>query len=339
MLRSPPKVWVIDTPLAGEMSARLGVAEKLGYPYEIVRIPLMPGCEEKVRHGLRPQPGEKFDDTIGYLKQRFGERLQHADWPDIVITSSFHHTQIATDIKRLSQGKVFTVNIHMPRQDYHQFDLITVPENIPAPTLPNIVRVNGIPHKVTPEKLEEGRRAWGDQLSGMKKPLFAVLVGGDTKEHAFTVEQGHEFGKMIHHMVKEQGGALVISNSRRTSDKTMRAILTEITDIPTYFYDYKNQTDNPYYGLLALADTIIVTGDSMTMCCEATAAGKPVYIYAPHERTNEECRHLHEKLYALDQAKPLTGTFESWDIEPSDAAGEIADAIRARFTARSLRVS
>jgi hypothetical protein len=37
--------------------------------------------------------------------------------------------------------------------------------------------------------------------------------------------------------------------------------------------------DNPYLGFLALADSIIVTGDSVSMLIEACVTGKPVHIH------------------------------------------------------------
>ena len=37
--------------------------------------------------------------------------------------------------------------------------------------------------------------------------------------------------------------------------------------------------DNPYLGCLAVADVLVVTGDSESMLAEAAATGKPLYIY------------------------------------------------------------
>ncbi|RMD60849.1 MAG: hypothetical protein D6826_11390, partial [Alphaproteobacteria bacterium] len=44
------------------------------------------------------------------------------------------------------------------------------------------------------------------------------------------------------------------------------------------------QEENPYLGYLALADVLVVTGESESMLSEAAATGKPVYIYPVAER-------------------------------------------------------
>ena len=41
----------------------------------------------------------------------------------------------------------------------------------------------------------------------------------------------------------------------------------------------RDDPDNPYLGFLALADRIVVTSDSMSMLVEATATGKPVFVF------------------------------------------------------------
>src|SRR5690606_19563729 len=68
---------------------------------------------------------------------------------------------------------------------------------------------------------------------------------------------------------------------------------------------WNSKDENPYFGYLALADTIIVTGDSVSMCCEAAAAPGGVYIYAPEGIANPRHQLLHHALYDGGYARPL----------------------------------
>ena len=43
-------------------------------------------------------------------------------------------------------------------------------------------------------------------------------------------------------------------------------------------YLYNNIGKNPYLGMLTLADTIMITNDSISMISEAAITGKPIYI-------------------------------------------------------------
>lgn len=89
--------------------------------------------------------------------------------------------------------------------------------------------------------------------------------------------------------------------------------------------------DNPYLGYLALADAVIVTGDSVSMCSEACAGTGPVYIYAPPALTVPKHARLHEELYQKGYARPLNGNYETWSLPPLNSALDVAAEIKKRF--------
>ena len=88
--------------------------------------------------------------------------------------------------------------------------------------------------------------------------------------------------------------------------------------------------DNPYFGYLARADHIIVTGDSVSMCSEACATPKPVYIFAPKALIGDKHARLHDGLYAKGYARPLQAlkTLDDWTHARLNAAVDVADAIK-----------
>ena len=52
---------------------------------------------------------------------------------------------------------------------------------------------------------------------------------------------------------------------------------------------WDGEGDNPYFGILALSDRLVVTGDSVSMVSEAAASGRPVAVFdlgggARHQR-------------------------------------------------------
>jgi mitochondrial fission protein ELM1 len=47
--------------------------------------------------------------------------------------------------------------------------------------------------------------------------------------------------------------------------------------VPLFFWE--SGEVNPYLGLLALADAIVVTSDSVSMVSEACATGRPVHVF------------------------------------------------------------
>jgi hypothetical protein len=63
--------------------------------------------------------------------------------------------------------------------------------------------------------------------------------------------------------------------------------------------------DNPYLAYLALADVIVVTGESESMLAEAAATGKPVYIYPLPKRQPSLWIRLKEWVVARSQRERL----------------------------------
>jgi mitochondrial fission protein ELM1 len=62
---------------------------------------------------------------------------------------------------------------------------------------------------------------------------------------------------------------------------------------------------NPYLAFLALADVIIVTGESESMLAEAAATGKPVYIYPLPKRRQGRWVRLKEWVVQRAQRRRL----------------------------------
>ena len=83
--------------------------------------------------------------------------------------------------------------------------------------------------------------------------------------------------------------------------------MDKLKNLPQYDYLWGNIHENPYAGFLACADNIIVTGDSVSMCCECTATGKPVYVYdnnQVHWLTAKHKRFI-KSLFDCNYAAPL----------------------------------
>ena len=80
-------------------------------------------------------------------------------------------------------------------------------------------------------------------------------------------------------MAAAQSGSLLVTTSSRTSDAATDALEEAIT-VPNAFYRYgAGDGGNPYLGILAWADRLVVTGDSIAMLSEASATGKPVLMF------------------------------------------------------------
>ena len=110
--------------------------------------------------------------------------------------------------------------------------------------------------------------------------------------------------------------------------------MNELSAVPAYTYLWGEDKENPFIGFLACCDNIIVTGDSVTMCCEACGTGKPVYIFEGDDWLSHKHQRFVASLYRSGYAFPLEenarGSFVSRGA--LNPAAEVAEIIRRRFT-------
>ena len=137
----------------------------------------------------------------------------------------------------------------------------------------------GCPHQVTKTYLTEAKAKWGNEFSNLPHPLTAVIIGGAIKKKPFSAENARALADAIKKLKQKIGGSILLTTSRRTGEQAQKIIVDALQDVPQYAYLWGDTRPNPYSGFLACADNIVVTGDSVSMCCEATGTGKPIYIF------------------------------------------------------------
>ena len=98
-------------------------------------------------------------------------------------------------------------------------------------------------------------------------------------------------------------------------------------------YIWEGEGENPYRGLLGLADALVVTCDSVNMATEAAATGKPLYVVM-FEAASDRVESFHKDLRESGHARVFEGEIDfSWHPEPLLETPRIAAEIAARFRA------
>ena len=90
------------------------------------------------------------------------------------------------------------------------------------------------------------------------------------------------------------------------------------------------QGDNPYLGLLACADAIVVTEDSVSMVSEAVATDVPVMVASLPGRSRRIGLFL-QGLIDAGRIRTFNGRVEDWMAVPLDDTAAIADEMCRRL--------
>ncbi|MBQ3695958.1 MAG: mitochondrial fission ELM1 family protein [Alphaproteobacteria bacterium] len=289
------KVWILADDRAGNVNQLLGIAEALGHPYE--RKDIRYNKWIRLPNWLR---GRTF---IGLDSKYKKDLLSH--FPDVVLSAGRRSFPIARAIKRLSKGKTKIVQLMNPLNGAKDADLIVLPlhDNYKGHAK-NVIQVLGTPHRITEARLKKEKEKWAKKLGQFPKPRVALLVGGTTKGKEFTIEMGNA---LIQSVTALKPGSVITTTSRRTPKKIVELLQKKLPK-NKFFYRFGDKAENPYFGLLAWADMIVVTGDSMSMCSECCGTNKPVYIFTPEGMVSEKHARFHKLLYkggyAMDALKP-----------------------------------
>jgi mitochondrial fission protein ELM1 len=107
-----------------------------------------------------------------------------------------------------------------------------------------------------------------------------------------------------------------------------RALADTLTPLGGWIWD--GTGENPYFGLLALADAIVVTIDSVSMVSEAVATRAPVML-AGLPGSSRRIGLFTQGLKADGRVRDFAGRCEMWPVEPLDDTPAAAAEMRRRL--------
>ncbi len=313
-------IWVLLDDRAGNRAQALGVAERLNRPFQSIDI----------RYSMMGRlPNVVLGASISGLDTGSKAAL-HAPWPKLVVAAGRRTAPVARWIKNQSDGNAKLLQIMNPGSGDREFDLICRPAHDRGVNSgKNILTFTAAPHRMTAETLQNARELWRPQINSLPTPRIALLIGGATRRREFTTAMAHTLSRAASEAAAALGGSLMVTTSRRTGDAV--ATIQQALSGPHRLYHWDQGGENPYPGYLALADAVIVTGESVSMCSEAVACGRPVYIHAPAGLITAKHARLHENLCRGGHARMFDGRISlDWTPVPLDSAAEIAEAVRER---------
>ncbi|MEO8926280.1 MAG: mitochondrial fission ELM1 family protein [Caulobacteraceae bacterium] len=199
-------------------------------------------------------------------------------WPDLLITCGRRSVPLSIALRKRAGGQMITVHIQDPRADAAAFDLVVAMEHDRIAAGPKVIKVATALHDLTPAKLAAAAARWRDRFEALGGPLVGVSIGGTTRRGAFTLAHGRDLIDGLQRLRREAGASLAVTPSRRTPPATRALLRNAFGDDPGVFL-WDMTGDNPYRAILALADRLVVTGDSVSMISEALATGHPVEVF------------------------------------------------------------
>jgi hypothetical protein len=265
-INAPPRTWLMLGGKLGDNAQAELVAESLGWPYHRKNLVFL----EKYQTG-KP----RFRPTLGHVDLARSSRLG-APWPDLIITIGRRPSMAALAVRKKSGGHSRIVVIGRPRL-LSELALGVATPQYSVPQASNVMHLDFPLMRPDKSRIDKARDATIASLGRLPRPLTAVLVGGSTSPYVLDAGAATRLLSAARQACPD--GTIYLSTSRRTSKEVVERLADDLQPRERLYVWRPDDPENPYLGLLAHADRIIVTCDSVSMMIEAARMGKPLAIF------------------------------------------------------------
>ena len=303
---------ILCTDLAGLRAQALGLAEAAGLQPDMRVLQILPPWNF-VSSGLWINP-----------RWAVGEDAFAEPVPGVVIGAGGAGARVAAALRRPG---VKAVAIQHPRMSLDKFDLVLAAKH-DGITGPNVIVTQTALHRVTQARLAAEKTIWAPVFVPHRRPLVAVLLGGSNGRYSFEAAEATVLAKQLSIVAKRENLGLVITPSRRTSPEVIKILRAALEPLGAWIWD--GQGENPYFGMLACADAIIVTADSVSMVSEAVATSAPVYL-ARLPGKSARIGEFMDALVADGRVRNFADRLELWDTSPLDDTAMAGAEMRRRL--------
>jgi len=264
----PPSVWLVTGYRAGERNQVLALGEALGWPFVLKELSYR---SAEFRTSLF-----RGSDLRG-IRQEKSSQLE-PPWPDLVISAGMRNEPVCRWIRAQQGGRTRLVHLGRPWARPDNFDLIVTTPQYRLVEHPKVLQNTLTLHRITQARLEREGVRWQAQFAHLPGPRTAVILGGNSGPYTLGAENARAIAQQVESCARQRGGSLMISTSART-DPAVIDVFERETTLPKVLYRWRpDDAENPYFGMLALCDDLVVTADSISMLSEACATGKPVWM-------------------------------------------------------------
>jgi len=260
-------VWAVVSYRAGESSQILGLSTRLELPLEIKKLTY-----------------NRWAGPVGLARRVSTAGIDAASlpgppWPTLIISAGVKNEPVCRWIQAQSGGRTRLVFLGRTWAPRRHFDLVITTPQYRLPREPNIVHNLMTQHGVTSARLAEAKRRWEEFFAGFRRPLIGVLIGGDSGPLAFGERAARRLAGALNALARSMDGSILATTSARTRATAVDELERLLAPDAHVYRWREDDEENPYYGLLAHADRLVVTSDSIAMLSEAVGAGKPVYLF------------------------------------------------------------
>ncbi len=236
--------------------------------------------------------------------------------------------QAALATRLLRERGSQAVQLLDPRIDTRHWDLVVAPQH-DGLRGDNVITMLGSLHPVDDLWLAHARRD-APHIAALPSPHTVLLIGGPTRRAALDDAGFLTLLRDLRARARGEGGSFSAVASRRTPTHWRDALIEDDSTLPGLRWRDERDGPNPYAGLLAHAQRIVCTPDSVNMLSEAAATLAPVFVWSP-QVVQGRPHHFIDGLLASGRVHALDDTLAAFAVEPLRETSRVASEVRRRL--------
>jgi mitochondrial fission protein ELM1 len=264
-----PRTWVILSDKRGDNGQVETIVDALPWPVEHKYVHMRP---EYVLGKPRYRP------SLEHLDPGRSDALD-APWPDLIITVGRRPSMVALWVRQQSGNQTKIVLVGKPSGHMLDFSLVIASAENQMPPMHNFLPTTLPLMRIAPGDVAAEALAWRERFAALRRPVIAVLVGGETNPFIMNRTVADELVATARWVVDELGGTPYVTTSRRTTPEVVEVLRRDLPSQAVFYEWTADAIDNPYRALLGSADGFIVTADSVSMMVEVIYLHKPLAIF------------------------------------------------------------
>lgn len=310
MEQSTPEMICLTDGHAGNRRQALALAHALGFP-SAPHVDLAPGALARLWAPRR------FPGAARALGPAFRAVLEP---PPALAIGCGRQSALATRLLREAGSRV--IQILDPRIDPRYWDRVIVPRHDRLQGA-NVIALSGSLNEIDDLWLARARSDF-PAIGTLPGPRVALLVGGPGKHWTMDDAAFLAVLRELAESVAARGGSLLASGSRRTPPAWREALRGSGAAIR---WCDEGDGPNPYRGVLAWADAIVCTADSVNMLSEASATQVPVHVLG-EARLQGRPRMFLDELITRSRVRPFTAALAPFPVTPLHETARVAGELQ-----------
>jgi hypothetical protein len=209
------------------------------------------------------------------LTRRARELIVSEPPPDLTISAGHRSVAVVQALRRRSGGRTRSIHVGFPRVSPARFDLVIATPQYPIPDHPHLLR---IPYALTGAAAAAADPVDAALLAKLPQPRRLLVVGGPTLYWKLDEPALLETLQNMLAEAAQNGGSVLVTTSPRTPVALADTIAALLDAAPAPSLLTAPRQSPRYVSLLAAADMVHVTADSVSMISDAIWTGKPVAL-------------------------------------------------------------